>query len=94
MEIAYAHHERWDGRGYPGGLAGEAIPLAARLVAVVDAYDAITSERPYKAALSHDVALGRMARDRGTHFDPDLLDLFLGVSAEIAALAVRLRAAG
>lgn len=94
MEIAYAHHERWDGRGYPGGLAGEAIPLAARLVAVVDAYDAITSERPYKPALSHDVALGRMAEDRGTHFDPDLLDLFVGVSAEIAALAVRLRAAG
>lgn len=94
MEIAYAHHERWDGRGYPGGLAGEAIPLAARLVAVVDAYDAITSERPYKAALSHDVALGRMAQDRGAHFDPELFDLFLGVSAEIAALAVRLRASG
>lgn len=76
-QIAYTHHERWDGSGYPSGLRGEAIPLAGRLVAIVDVFDALTSERPYKAAWSVDRAVDRMRADRGRHFDPDLLDLFL-----------------
>ncbi len=77
MEIAYCHHERWDGAGYPRGLAGPEIPLAARIVALADAYDAITSLRPYKVACDHDEALRRIASDRGKHFDPSLVDAFL-----------------
>jgi putative two-component system response regulator len=77
MEIAYSHHERWDGSGYPNGLAGTDIPLAARVVALADAYDAITSRRPYKAPLPHEEAVRRITADRGTHFDPSLVDIFL-----------------
>ncbi|MGH7483930.1 MAG: HD domain-containing phosphohydrolase [Longimicrobiales bacterium] len=75
--IARAHHERWDGRGYPDGLAGEAIPLPARIVAVADAYDAMTHDRPYRRALSRATALERLARDAGTQFDPVIVDLIL-----------------
>jgi putative two-component system response regulator len=77
MVIAYAHHERWDGTGYPEGKAGDEIPLEARIVALADAYDAITSERPYKAALSHPEAIRRILRDRGRHFDPQVTDAFV-----------------
>jgi response regulator RpfG family c-di-GMP phosphodiesterase/ligand-binding sensor domain-containing protein len=89
MGIAYSHHEQWSGGGYPSGLAGEGIPLAARIVAVVDAYDAITSERPYKAALSHDVAVARIHRDAGSHFDPELAELFTAHAGEFAELRLR-----
>jgi putative two-component system response regulator len=77
MEICYSHHERWDGGGYPHGLAGDEIPLAARIVAVADAYDAITSHRPYKRAESHEEAVRRIVVDRGRHFDPVLVDAFV-----------------
>ncbi len=77
MEIAYDHHEKWDGSGYPNNKARERIPLGARVVAVADAYDAITSDRPYKRALDHETALERIQEDRGTHFDPLLVDAFL-----------------
>ena len=77
MEIAYDHHERWDGRGYPRHKAGEEIPLGARIVALADAYDAITSERPYKRALSHAEAVRRVLDDRGRHFDPVIVDAFI-----------------
>lgn len=77
MEIAYSHHERWDGDGYPNGLIGEEIPLPARIVAVADAYDAITSRRPYKDSHSHQEAVRRIRVDRGEHFDPHLVDTFL-----------------
>jgi putative two-component system response regulator len=77
MEIAYDHHERWDGRGYPRHKAGEEIPLGARIVALSDAYDAITSERPYKRALSHAEAVRRILDDRGRHFDPVIVDAFI-----------------
>ncbi|HYG64250.1 MAG TPA: HD domain-containing phosphohydrolase [Thermoanaerobaculia bacterium] len=77
MDIAYGHHERWDGSGYPRGLAGGDIPLAARVVALADAYDAITSRRPYKLAHGHEEAVRRIAADRGRHFDPALVDAFL-----------------
>jgi len=80
-EIALNHHERWDGTGYPSGLAGEAIPLSARIVALADVYDALRSERPYKPAFDHDHARrvlleGDARLDPHSHFDPTLLDLF------------------
>lgn len=77
MEIAYSHHERWDGDGYPARLARQEIPLAARIVAVADAYDAITSPRPYKGSIPHSEAVERIRIDRGKHFDPVLVDTFL-----------------
>lgn len=90
MEIAYSHHERWDGSGYPHGLTGDGIPLAARIVALADAYDTITSRRPYKAAFDHEEAVRRIARDRGTHFDPVLVDVFLRCHREFAEIRGRL----
>ncbi|MFC4639885.1 HD domain-containing phosphohydrolase [Deinococcus hohokamensis] len=75
-EVIRSHHERWDGRGYPDGLAGEAIPELARLFALCDVYDALVSARPYKAAMTPSEALATLLRGRGTHFDPALTDLF------------------
>ena len=75
------HHERFDGRGYPDGLAGEEIPLAARIVAVVDAFDAMTSDRPYRRALSVGQARAELARCAGTHFCPDVVAAFLDATA-------------
>jgi response regulator RpfG family c-di-GMP phosphodiesterase len=71
------HHERWDGRGYPAGLAGAAVPLAGRIVAVGDAFDAMASERPYRAGLPLDLALAEIERGRGTQFDPEIAAAFL-----------------
>ncbi|MGD9904028.1 MAG: CHASE2 domain-containing protein [Vicinamibacterales bacterium] len=76
-EIVYTHHERWDGSGYPRGLRGTAIPLAGRLVAVVDTFDALVEARAYKAALPPDRAREIIMAGRGTHFDPDVVDAFL-----------------
>lgn len=73
-EIAESHHERWDGRGYPHGLRGRTIPLTARAMAVADVYDALRSDRPYKTALSHEESLDIIERERGSHFDPDIVD--------------------
>ncbi|MBR0679027.1 HD domain-containing protein [Roseomonas eburnea] len=88
--IALAHHERWDGSGYPSGLAGEKIPLAARLVAVADVYDALRSERPYKDAQDHDEALGRMLEGDGrispAQFDPCVLKALRDQAAAVAAM--------
>ena len=70
IEIALAHHERWDGAGYPHGLSGEDIPLSARIVAVADVFDALTSKRPYKAAWPVERALETIDADAGKHFDP------------------------
>ena len=75
--IVRGHHERWDGGGYPDGLRGEAIPIGARIVSVVDAHDAMTHDRPYRPALSADEAREELLRSRGTQFDPDMVDLFL-----------------
>jgi len=76
--IVRGHHEWWDGSGYPDHLRGEAIPVGARIVSVVDAYDAMTHARPYRTALSIDQARAELVRSRGTQFDPDLVDLLLG----------------
>jgi response regulator RpfG family c-di-GMP phosphodiesterase len=77
MGIAYQHHERWDGTGYPAGLAGDEIGLPARIVAIVDAYDALTSRRPYQAPVDHRTAVARLAAGRGGHFDPVIADAFV-----------------
>lgn len=90
MEIAYSHHERWDGGGYPHGLSGDDIPLAARIVAVGDAYDAITSRRPYKGPCDHEEAVRRIIADRGAHFDPVLVDAFLACARDFEAIRGRL----
>jgi putative two-component system response regulator len=90
MEIAYSHHERWDGSGYPYRLAGTQIPLAARIVALADTYDTITSRRPYKVAFDHEEALRRIARDRGAHFDPMLVDVFFRCHRDFAEIRERL----
>ncbi|MEM7227883.1 MAG: HD domain-containing phosphohydrolase [Planctomycetota bacterium] len=75
-EIIFAHHERWDGAGYPFGLAGDMIPIAARVVALADVYDALTSRRSYKDALSHDDARDIILQGAGSHFDPDVVAAF------------------
>lgn len=82
-DIALTHHERWDGSGYPNGLAGEAIPLAGRIVAVADVFDALTSARPYKAAWPLDKAVAYLEEQRGQHFEAGLVDLFLGAMDEV-----------
>lgn len=79
-DIAYSHHEWWDGSGYPKGLKGEQIPLSARITAVADVYDALTSERPYKKAFSHDSAVEIITGDSGRHFDPDIIEIFKTVA--------------
>jgi putative two-component system response regulator len=86
-EIAHSHQEKWDGSGYPDRLAGEQIPLSARLMAVADVYDALISRRVYKPAFTHQQALDVMRKGRGTHFDPDVLDAFFEIEAEFAAIA-------
>jgi putative two-component system response regulator len=79
--IISGHHEYWDGSGYPHGLAGEEIPIGARIITIVDAYDAMTTDRPYRAALSDEEALQRLQAARGTQFDPQILDVFLDLVA-------------
>ena len=73
------HHERWDGSGYPHGLAGEDIPIEARILAVADAYDSMTSDRPYRAAFEHEKAVAEVERCAGTQFDPQVARAFLGL---------------
>jgi len=90
-EIAYGHHERWDGKGYPQGVSGEEIPISARLMAVADVYDALISKRVYKQAYSHERALQIIADARGSHFDPDVADAMLGIADEFAVIANTLR---
>ena len=88
-EIALSHHERWDGSGYPAGLAGTSIPIPARLMAVADVYDALISRRVYKPPMSHAEAVAIISAGRGTHFDPDVLDAFLDLNGEFAEIARR-----
>ncbi|AWN44982.1 two-component system response regulator [Methylobacterium terrae] len=85
-EIAEAHHERWDGGGYPHGLSGEAIPLAARIVAVADVFDALTTQRPYKAAMPLDLARSCIEQESGRHFDPACVAAFLSRWDDIVAV--------
>ncbi|TRZ69173.1 MAG: two-component system response regulator [Rhodocyclaceae bacterium] len=88
-EIALSHQEKWDGSGYPDGLAGEAIPLSARLMAVADVYDALISRRVYKKAMTHAEAVDIIVAGRGQHFDPDIADAFVALQDEFQAIAAR-----
>jgi putative two-component system response regulator len=88
-EIAYSHQEWWDGSGYPKGLKGDEIPISARLMAVADVYDALINKRVYKRAISHEEAVQVIREGRGTHFDPDVVDAFLGCADGIREIANR-----
>ncbi|MFI5327644.1 MAG: HD-GYP domain-containing protein, partial [Candidatus Rokuibacteriota bacterium] len=77
------HHERWDGTGYPLGLAGPVIPLGARIFAVADAFDAMTYDRPYSKAISLEAARDRIRDSAGTHFDPEVVTTFLRMPLEV-----------
>jgi putative two-component system response regulator len=88
-EIAWSHHERWDGKGYPRGLQGEDIPLSARLMSVADVYDALISKRIYKEGMPHDQAEKIILEGRGTQFDPDVVDTFAAITSEFQAIAAR-----
>jgi adenylate cyclase len=87
-DIVYTHHERWDGTGYPQGLRGDDIPIVGRVMALVDAYDAMTSTRPYQAPLTHEAATRLIASGRGTLFDPDVVDAFVNISPDFAHLSL------
>lgn len=77
LDIPYCHHERWDGTGYPRGLKGEEIPLAARIFAVADVFDALTSDRPYRKAWSREEAIRYIREQAGSQFDPKVVEVFL-----------------
>ncbi|MBI5863455.1 MAG: HD domain-containing protein, partial [Planctomycetes bacterium] len=89
-EVAFAHHERWDGKGYPFGLRGEQIPLSARIVTLADVYDALTTKRVYKPAMPHEKAVELISNSAGTQFDPDVVAAFLEREAEFRAVRERL----
>ncbi|MFN2615901.1 MAG: HD-GYP domain-containing protein [Thermoleophilaceae bacterium] len=84
--IAWTHHERFDGDGYPRGLFGQGIPLEGRIVAIADVFDALVTDRPYRRAIGLEEALEALRSERGTHFDPDVLDAFLAEPAAVAAI--------
>ncbi|AVI61519.1 two-component system response regulator [Halomonas sp. GFAJ-1] len=84
--IALYHHEKWDGSGYPKGIKGEDIPIEARIVALADVFDALTSERPYKKAWAVEDAVALIEKERGHHFDPDIVDAFLQSLPELLAI--------
>jgi len=83
LVVPYCHHERWDGKGYPQGLKGEDIPLLARIFSIADVYDAMTSDRPYRRAWTHEVALEHIRSQSGKHFDPQIVDVFFGILDKI-----------
>jgi response regulator RpfG family c-di-GMP phosphodiesterase len=85
-QIALSHHERWDGSGYPNGLAEDDIPIAGRIAAIGDVFDALTSNRVYGSAMSLAEAAAQMRDKSGRHFDPELLDMFLSETDELEAI--------
>ncbi|MDU9050989.1 MAG: CHASE2 domain-containing protein [Candidatus Electrothrix sp. Rat3] len=89
LEIVYTHQEKWDGKGYPQGLAGEEIPLAGRIMAIADVYDALTSTRPYKIPVEHEKAVAIMGAESGTHFDPELIEIFLKVHENFRKISLQ-----
>ena len=88
-EIAYSLQEKWDGSGYPQGLAGDQIPVSARLMAVADVYDALINKRVYKAAFSHDQTCSTIVKGKGTHFDPDMVDAFVDIAEDFRSIALK-----
>ena len=93
-EITYSHREHWDGSGYPQGLAGEAIPLSARLMAVADVYDALISARPYRPAFTHETAVELICQGSGEHFDPEVVDAMLAVEEKFKTIAGQFQTGG
>lgn len=87
LEVVASHHERWDGGGYPRGLRGEEIPLAARIFAIVDAFDAMTNDRPYRRAMETGQALAEIRRGSGTQFEPRLVEAFVALEQELRSAA-------
>ena len=87
--IALSHHEKWNGQGYPRGLAGEDIPLPGRITALADVFDALTSERPYKPPFSNEKTLEIVKEGRGEHFDPTLYDLFIENWSEVVDIRTK-----
>lgn len=83
MEVVRYHHEKWDGSGYPLGLKGTDIPLAARIFAIVDVWDALTSDRPYRKAWPREKVLAHIRENSGTHFDPALVDAFMKLAEQM-----------
>jgi len=89
MEIALTHQEKWDGSGYPQALKGDEIPLAGRLMALADVYDALISKRVYKPPFSHQRAVDIILQGKGTHFDPDMVEVFRHIQEEFRQIALR-----
>ena len=90
LDIALKHHEKWDGSGYPFGLKGEEIPLSARIVALADVYDALTTKRVYKPAFAHEAATDIIRQTSGKHFDPDLVEAFFNIENQIRDIQAEL----
>jgi putative two-component system response regulator len=88
-ELTLCHHEKWNGKGYPKGLAGTQIPVSARIVALADVYDALISNKVYKDGISHDAAVQVIFGERDAHFDPDVVDAFIEVNDEFLAVTQR-----
>lgn len=88
-EIAYTHHEKWNGKGYPEGLSGNNIPLSGRIMAIADVYDALISRRVYKPAFTHDDAVSVIKEEAGNHFDPDIVAAFLGIAGQFHMIALK-----
>lgn len=86
VDLALTHHEAWDGSGYPKGLKGEAIPIGARVLSLADAYNAMRSDRPYRAAISHSEALDEIAQGSGAQFDPAVVDAFMAAESQVTAV--------
>ena len=86
-EIAISHHEKWDGSGYPMGLKGEDIPLSGRIMALADIYDALTTKSVYRSARPHSEALEIIQKDKGKHFDPDIVDAFIANEPKFKRIA-------
>jgi response regulator RpfG family c-di-GMP phosphodiesterase len=93
-DVAYYHHERWDGTGYPFGLKEEGIPLSARVVAVADVYDALTTERRYKRSYSHEEARDLIVQEKGKQFDPELVEAFIAVEDQFKAIRDKISKSG
>ena len=88
-EIALAHHERWDGAGYPDGLSGKDIPLSARIVAITDVYDALSCKRVYKRAMAHSECVAIICSQSGKHFDPDIVEAWLSIESRFCEIALQ-----
>ncbi len=93
-DIAYFHHEKWDGSGYPFGLAGENIPLCARIAALADVYDALSARRPYKEPFEHEKCRAIILEGRGSHFDPDVVDAFVALESRFLEIRAEFQGDG